>query len=291
MLDIYGTLEISKVLEEISSFSSTELGKKKVLTLRMLEKEDAEAIIRDIFLKRIINMKGLSTVTAMLDRFVMPTPKAVLSAGELLAKGTKDREGIGDLIIVDIGGATTDIHSYAGHTTYQGAKIVGTQEPYSKRTVEGDLGLNESKNSLRHEAGLDGIDVSDEELAFHAARIASRRHAGVLEHGIGIGEKLIQKGKDLTHVKTVIGTGGPIIYNSDPLRVLKGVMLENGEHDILLPESAAVMVDSNYLLFAGGLLREVDENIAFDVMMDSLKTPVIPDIKLQSSIKWSNHKE
>lgn len=41
MLDIYGTLEISKVLEEISSFSSTELGKKKVLSLRMLEKEDA----------------------------------------------------------------------------------------------------------------------------------------------------------------------------------------------------------------------------------------------------------
>ena len=41
MLDIYGTLEISKVLEEISSFSSTELGKKKILSLRMLEKEDA----------------------------------------------------------------------------------------------------------------------------------------------------------------------------------------------------------------------------------------------------------
>lgn len=41
MLDIYGTLEISKVLEEISSFSSTELGKKKILSLKMLEKDEA----------------------------------------------------------------------------------------------------------------------------------------------------------------------------------------------------------------------------------------------------------
>ncbi|MBQ0008734.1 MAG: endonuclease MutS2 [Firmicutes bacterium] len=41
MLDIYGTLEISKVLEEISSFSNTELGKKKILSLRMLEKDEA----------------------------------------------------------------------------------------------------------------------------------------------------------------------------------------------------------------------------------------------------------
>ena len=41
MLDIYGTLEINKVLEEISSFSSTELGKAKIKALKMLSLEDA----------------------------------------------------------------------------------------------------------------------------------------------------------------------------------------------------------------------------------------------------------
>lgn len=41
MLDIYGTLEISKVLEEISSFSSTEIGKSKILNLKMLPLEEA----------------------------------------------------------------------------------------------------------------------------------------------------------------------------------------------------------------------------------------------------------
>ena len=46
MLDIYGTLEINRVLEEISSYSSTEIGKKKILGLRMLEKEEAIKSLR-----------------------------------------------------------------------------------------------------------------------------------------------------------------------------------------------------------------------------------------------------
>lgn len=41
----------------------------------------------------------------------MPTPASVLKAAETLSLGTKDEDGIGDLAIVDIGGATTDIHS------------------------------------------------------------------------------------------------------------------------------------------------------------------------------------
>ena len=43
------------------------------------------AVIRDLFLHRIINMKGLEKVVPLLDRVVMPTPAAVLAAGKLLA--------------------------------------------------------------------------------------------------------------------------------------------------------------------------------------------------------------
>ena len=39
MLDIYGTLEISKVLEEIASFSRSEVAKARILNLKMLLKE------------------------------------------------------------------------------------------------------------------------------------------------------------------------------------------------------------------------------------------------------------
>ena len=46
MLDIYGTLEISKVLDEVSSFSNTEIGKNKISTLRMLPLEEASGALK-----------------------------------------------------------------------------------------------------------------------------------------------------------------------------------------------------------------------------------------------------
>ncbi|MCG8700476.1 MAG: glutamate mutase L, partial [Bacteroidales bacterium] len=39
----------------------------------------------------------------------MPTPSAVLKAAKLLGEGTDNQKGIGDLIVADVGGATTDI--------------------------------------------------------------------------------------------------------------------------------------------------------------------------------------
>ena len=42
MLDIYQTLEISRVLEEVASFSKTELGIKKISSLKMLSFEEAD---------------------------------------------------------------------------------------------------------------------------------------------------------------------------------------------------------------------------------------------------------
>lgn len=44
---------------------------------------------------------------------IIPTPLAVLQACELLAKGTDTQQGVGDLLAVDIGGATTDVYSMA----------------------------------------------------------------------------------------------------------------------------------------------------------------------------------
>ena len=44
----------------------------------------AEAVIRDIFMKRIVGMKGLDKVKSSIDGVLMPTPAAVLAAGELL---------------------------------------------------------------------------------------------------------------------------------------------------------------------------------------------------------------
>ena len=173
-------------------------------------------------------------------------------------------------MIVDIGGATTDVHSYADSISHQGAKIVGTPEPLAKRTVEGDLGLNESKESLIKEAGLPADGITDEELACHAAAISARRHAGRLVRTVSAGEKLIQYGKDLSAVETVIGTGGPIVYNPRAREVLLSVTADEREADVLLPKEVRTMLDREYVLFAAGLLREVDEEIAMSLMKQSI---------------------
>jgi uncharacterized protein (TIGR01319 family) len=117
----------------------------------------AEDIVREVFLKRIFNMKGLDKVREELDDILMPTPSAVLSAGELLARGTESESGIGELMIIDIGGATTDVHSFAPQSAYKGAKLSGAKETYAKRTVESDLGVRESSGLMLHEIGAGKI--------------------------------------------------------------------------------------------------------------------------------------
>lgn len=119
--------------------------------LNVLNVEPAREAIRDIFMKKIVEAKGMKGVESFINGILMPTPAAVLNAAKILANGTDEEEGIGDLIVVDIGGATTDIHSIAdGEPTKAGVMKTGLQEPYAKRTVEGDLGMRVSAESLWH---------------------------------------------------------------------------------------------------------------------------------------------
>jgi uncharacterized protein (TIGR01319 family) len=77
----------------------------------VLQVEQVRSIIRDLFIKRIIDAKGLKNAERFIDSILMPTPTAVLNAARLLAEGTPNEPGLGELVIVDIGGATTDVHS------------------------------------------------------------------------------------------------------------------------------------------------------------------------------------
>jgi len=262
-----------------------------------------ETIIRDVFMQRIVNMKGLESVKKSLDGVLMPTPAAVLSAGELLAKGTTTKKGVGDLIIVDIGGATTDIHSFAYQSSYEGAKIIGSSEAYAKRTVEGDLGMRESSNSLSKEIGYEtfaselNLDIdtiksmitnrvtnndflanSDKELMLDfcltkgAVKVATRRHAGYTENVHSNVCKLIQKGKNLSKVNCIIGTGGSIVSGQNQLGILNAALRNpSQENNILLPAQSKFFIDSQYILYAAGLLREINEQAAFEIMISSIR--------------------
>jgi uncharacterized protein (TIGR01319 family) len=259
--------------------------------LDQLNVEPARQAIRTLFLERIIEAKGLQAACDLAGGRVLPTPAAVLQAAELLARGLPGEAGFGDLLVIDPGGATTDVHSLSkGEPTRPNVAWKGLPEPFAKRTVEGDLGLRVSAVAAVESAGEDRLrrlmgDPSypaaeraaalahatealpteprdrafDLALARACVELAVSRHAGRLETlYTPLGVSYLQKGKDLTGVRVVIGTGGPIIRSTNPGWVLSGARFDPAEPDVLRPEEPLLLLDRDYLLSGLGLLSELD---------------------------------
>ena len=92
-------------------------------TIHELNVKPAREAIHEQFIKQITRAKGLLDFRDTLaDQTVVPTPGAVLLASELLAKGTYEEEGIGSLILVDIGGAK-DVTAVATHGLLSGPAV------------------------------------------------------------------------------------------------------------------------------------------------------------------------
>lgn len=279
--------------------------------LEELNIEPARELIRNIFLKKIIQAKGLDRVNELIDGVIMPTPAAVLKAAELLADGFAEEEGLGELMVIDVGGATTDVHSIAsGKPSRPGVNWRGLEEPYSKRTVEGDLGMRYSAPSLYSAIGSDSFreqleecgysDISkdkyeaminrlhqdveyipknqeeqiiDNLLGRNAVRLAVARHVGLLKTiYTPMGASSLQEGKDLTRIKYVIGTGGIIVNNDDPGFILAGALYRNQKRpELLAPVEPDFMVDREYLLAAAGLLAEITPETSLRLMKKYLE--------------------
>jgi hypothetical protein len=80
-----------------------------------------------------------------------------------------------------------------------------------------------------------------------------------------------QLGKDLSPVATVIGTGGALVYGGNPSSILSGCLYSEDEPDSLRPRDAVLLVDKNYVLYAAGLLAEVEPEAAYDFARGSLE--------------------
>ncbi len=244
--------------------------------------EPVNAVIRELFISRITEAKGVEKARERIGDVVMPTPSAVLAGARVLADGTYGEAGLGPLLVVDVGGATTDVYSIAeGVPRKAGISYVGLPEPYAKRSVEGDLGLFHNLDTLvslaaaehlefqggesREEvlAGLRqvlGVPAGDSQtrdqllLSRLAVKTAVDRHVGRLECRMTMnGETWFQRGKDLTELKLVLGAGGPLAFSADPLYVLRGAA---GSEDpsVLKPKEPRYLLDKRYILFAVGLL-------------------------------------
>jgi uncharacterized protein (TIGR01319 family) len=263
--------------------------------------ESAREEIRKLFMERITHAKGMDRLSGFVP-VILPTPMAVLQGALLGAQGSEHEQGWGDLLVVDVGGATTDVHSI-GYGQATGPQIVeqGLPEPFAKRTVEGDLGIRFNAGTLLDRVGLDEFDNAfragfpaftvsraemasyindvsqetslvpreawqsavDAQLARIAVDFAVERHVGKRERIITReGEAWVYYGKDLTETRTLIGTGGVFIYNPYVSHILTPAVAGDHRFDILRPKNPSLFVDASYLLYAVGLLSQSQPDLA-----------------------------
>ena len=113
------------------------------------------------------------------------------------------------------------------------------------------------------------IDIG---LANTAVDLATQRHAGRIEEVyFPTGKVRIQRGKDLTKTRCIIGTGGVFAYGSELHRILGAACYDQNSPESLRPEKADFFVDARYILFAIGLLAENSPAKALRIMKRHLK--------------------
>ena len=271
----------------------------------VLNIEPTQKQIREIFLNRIIQAKGLSKATELLSDIMMPTPSAVLQAMQLLAEGCEGESGIGELVAVDVGGATTDVYSIAdGMPEHMNTVYKGLPEPFAKRTVEGDIGMRYSIHGIVEAAGLSRIsqlsgisedrvqqlvdhlrahtdqvpngdpelEALDHALASMAIEEAVTRHAGTIEETYTMmGLTYVQSGKNLTKVKQIVVTGGSLIHTKRTAEIASHALFSQATPSSLRPKNADVWVDRTYILAAMGLLSSHYPQTALRIMKKELE--------------------
>jgi uncharacterized protein (TIGR01319 family) len=207
------------------------------------------------------------------------TPDVVLAGVELLAAEVGATAPGGGVVVVDIGGATTDVHSVVVLDPEEAelSREVVAVTPVT-RTVEGDLGMRWSSVTTAEAAAAAGLDVppeavrraadpaylpasdaerdGDEALARAAAVLAMRRHVGRSRVVVSPEGRVVERtGKDLRAVDLLVGSGG-VLRAADPatarriLEAATGIDADGWQ----LPESPRIVVDTEYVLAAAGLI-------------------------------------
>ncbi len=258
-----------------------ELAANVVPSIGMLAPDGARAAIRSVFLRHVIGGKHLSASPAFVEMVTGPTPDVVLTGVETLA------DLVGDVVVVDVGGATTDVHSVVDLDPEDAELARQVVAPTRvTRTVEGDLGMRWSapttvrggaESGLLPEADRPGLDHAaqrrradpgwvpagdadatvDHRLAELASVLALRRHAGRQQVVLGPDGRVVERtGKDLREVGLLVGSGGVLRHAAPGVaeRVLRAGTGTEVAGGWLLPRAPRVLVDRTYVLAAAGLL-------------------------------------
>lgn len=251
--------------------------------------EPARRIIHQVFETHITAAPGMAGVRDLVTGSIIPTPGAVMECA-LLLYGL-----VGDLCVIDVGGATTDVHSVTDGSD-EIAQIQISPEPRAKRTVEGDLGLYVNARNLVDLVGLQrlqeetGLDIEpllasykpvpDQAqlpltltLCWYAASTALTRHAGKLRYTYGAsGRQAHADGKDLTQVQHLVATGGALTRLPGRGAVLERLRDINAANTLLLPRPGQMRLleDSDYIMASLGVLAKKHPDAAQKLLKKSL---------------------
>ncbi|ATV67551.1 GlmL-related ornithine degradation protein [Fusobacterium pseudoperiodonticum] len=257
----------------------------------ILNIEPTREVIQDIFEKHITEAKGMEKIREMVNGPIIPTPGAVMKASKIL------KDEIGDLVTIDVGGATTDIHSVT-EGTEKVNKILVEPEPVAKRTVEGDLGVFINKKNivdlikiekLEKELNMTPEDIekftnSDiaipeteehkrfiERLTKEAVIVSINRHAGGYRTYFGGKSDTLAFGKDLTAVKWIVGTGGALTRLTAREEILNSISQFNRADKLLPTAEAKILIDNDYIMASLGILSSLNKEAAIKLLLKSLK--------------------
>lgn len=259
--------------------------------LDALNIEPVRRVIHAAFEKHIVSAPGMEHIRDLVTGSILPTPGAVMEAAMLMY------EEIGDLVVLDIGGATTDVHSVTQGSD-EIAQLMTAPEPFNKRTVEGDLGLFVNAHYLVEQIGEAklarelGIDVSavmqdyqaipqseaqlmlTTRLCMEAGLTAISRHAGRLRHYYTPqGRATAAEGKDLTQVKTIIGTGGALTRLPERENILRKLADCNMSGAMLYPKPGGMRLafDEQYIMASLGVLAKTNPQAAKTLLKQTLR--------------------
>ncbi|MDY0234571.1 MAG: GlmL-related ornithine degradation protein [Gudongella sp.] len=252
--------------------------------------EPTRKVIQSVFEKHIVHAPGMEQIRELVTGNIMPTPGAVMQASQLLY------DKIGDLITVDVGGATTDVHSVT-EDSEEISRIILSPEPKAKRTVEGDLGVYVNMKNIVEMVGeeklIDELQIDIETLhklienhkpipettlekrfvevlAEHATITGVKRHGGKLKQIYGpSGKKTIAQGKDLTGVKYLIGTGGALTRLDARMDILRKIPLSNNGMDLLPNNEVKILIDNHYIMASLGVMSKKYPEVALDLLLKS----------------------
>lgn len=253
--------------------------------------EPARKVIHQVFEKHIIHAPGMERVRTMVTGSIIPTPGAVMECAKLLY------ELVGDLVVLDVGGATTDVHSVT-EGSEEIASIQLSPEPMAKRTVEGDLGVFVNARSMAKQIGMHNLEkeigrdpapifehykaipdtpeqfLLTETLAWHAASDALERHCGRFRYTYGSnGRQTFAEGKDLTNVKYLVATGGALTRLPGRKAIMERLCHLNDGGKLLFPkaQNLRLLEDRQYYMASLGVLSRYHREAAVALLKQDME--------------------